>query len=268
LTSFLHLSDLHIPDQPGDLWDQVDCCQKLDALIELATTLDFQPSFTIITGDISHTGTKRSYQLAKRYIRKIQNLGGPVFPVMGNRDNRINFRQILLENASAQDAAHCYYSQTIAGIHVIGLDSHSPESTVGSFSDEQLQWLHTELLTHQQDTIIIGLHHPLFFLGQHGLFNETHTSRFQALVSRAHVLAVFNGHLHYPLHTVMDGIYYIQAGSPTFEIAITPKGRSVYDSSSFNFVHYTDRRLFVRPISFSLGTQLIEYTHNEQHRSV
>ena len=42
----------------------------------------------VITGDISHTGTIQSYNLAKRYINKIQSLGGVVIPTMGTKDNR------------------------------------------------------------------------------------------------------------------------------------------------------------------------------------
>ena len=57
MVNFLHLSDIHIPDKQGDLWDSVDPCIKLEKLIELAQKLELKPSFTVITGDISHTGS-------------------------------------------------------------------------------------------------------------------------------------------------------------------------------------------------------------------
>jgi len=83
LITFFHLSDIHVPDQQGDVWGGVDICRKLDTLIALAEQLDFNPAFTVITGDIFHTGTECSYHLAKRYIAKIQNLGRPIIPLMG-----------------------------------------------------------------------------------------------------------------------------------------------------------------------------------------
>jgi hypothetical protein len=63
---------------------------------------------------------------------------------------------------------------------------------------------------------------------------------------------------------MVDGIYYVQAGSPTFENAYTQQGRLSYDSSSFNVLRYEGGRLGVRLVSFSEGTQLIERTP-EQH---
>jgi 3',5'-cyclic AMP phosphodiesterase CpdA len=260
LITFLHLSDIHIPDQQGDKWDGVDICRKLDTLIALAEQLGINPSFTVITGDISHTGTERSYHLAKRYIRKIQNLGGPVIPVIGNMDNRTNFSNILCEKPSPQDDSPCYYSHTVEGFHVIAMDSNTPGSPVGSFSEDQLLWLEGELIDHHDEPTVIGFHQPIFFFGEQGMFNKAHATRFRTLVSTGKVLAILNGHMHLPLFTVVDGIYYVQAGSPTFENAHTQKRRLSYDSSSFNQLLYIGGQLFVRIVSFSEGTQLIERT--------
>lgn len=260
MITFFHLSDIHVPDRQGDVWDGVNICRKLDTLIALAEQLEFNHAFTVITGDISHTGTERSYHLAKRYIEKIQNLGGPVVPLMGNMDNRTNFSNILRGKSSPQDDSPCYYSHTVEGFHVIAMDSQTPGSHVGSFSEEQLHWLEGELIDHHDEPTIIGFHHPIFFFGEHGIFNKTHATRFRTLVSQGKVLAVLNGHLHFPFFTVVDGIYYVQAGSPTFENAYAQKGRLSYDSSSFNVLRYDGKRLGVRLVSFSEGTQLIERT--------
>jgi hypothetical protein len=95
MVNFFHLSDIHIPDKQGDLWDSVDPCLKLKKLIELAKKLELNSSFVVITGDISHTGTIQSYNLAKRYINKIGSLGGVVLPTMGTMDNRRHFSSYL-----------------------------------------------------------------------------------------------------------------------------------------------------------------------------
>jgi hypothetical protein len=59
-------------------------------------------------------------------------------------------------------------------------------------------------------------------------------------------------------------------GSPIWENVLTEKGMPTTDSSSFNLLTYNEdlegqpdkipHRLFVRPISFSEGTQMIEKT--------
>jgi len=179
---------------------------------------------------------------------------------MGNMDDRTHFRNILFEETSPQGDSPCYYSHTIEGLHVIVMDSHTPGSYAGSFSEEQLHWLEAELTDHHDEPAIIGFHHPIFFFGEHGLFNKSHATLFRDLVSQGNVIAVLNEHLHYPLFTVVDGTHYIQAGSPIFEDAYTKKGRLSYDSSSFNVLRYDAGHLLVRLVSFSEGTQLIERT--------
>ena len=70
MVNFLHLSDIHIPDKRGDLWYGVDPFQKLDNLLKQTKKLELNTSFTIITGDISHTGTTQSYTHVKKYISR------------------------------------------------------------------------------------------------------------------------------------------------------------------------------------------------------
>jgi 3',5'-cyclic AMP phosphodiesterase CpdA len=258
MVTFLHLSDIHIPDKQGDLWNTVDPCVKLEKLIELAEKLELRPSFTVITGDISHTGTIQSYNLAQQYIKQIQSLGGIVLPTMGTKDNRQYFSNILLRQPSTLEEPVCYYSQTIEGLHVVAMDSHTPGSHTGSFSDEQLDWLYNELRDHQDEPAIIAFHEPIFFFGKYGLFDQTDATRFRDIVSKGNVLAVLNGHLHCPLFTRVDGIYYVQAGSPLWENAYKDRGLVSYDSSSFNVLRYHEGRLLVKPTSFSQGTQLIK----------
>ena len=53
-TEFLHLSDFHIPNTRGEIWQTVDPCKKLEKLIEHIKQLELNPEFTVITGDISN----------------------------------------------------------------------------------------------------------------------------------------------------------------------------------------------------------------------
>ena len=102
------------------------------------------------------------------------------------------------------------------------------------------------------------------------MFNKVDSARFRDIVSKGNVFAVLNGHLHFPLFTVVDGIHYVQAGSPLWENSYSVKGMPTTDSSGFNLLSYNvdseDKpahllnRLFVKPVSFSKGTLLIEKT--------
>jgi len=67
---------------------------------------------------------------------------------------------------------------------------------------------------------------------------------------------------------MVDGVYYVQAGSPLWENSFYERGILSTDSSSFNLLSYDEdpegkpfnllHRLTVKSVSFSEGTQLIE----------
>jgi 3',5'-cyclic AMP phosphodiesterase CpdA len=264
MVNFLHFSDFHIPDKRGDLRDTIDPFQKLDNIIDYAKQLELNPAFTIITGDLSDTGTPQSYKHVKEFISKIQDLGGPVIPTMGTRDRRTNFSKILLGKPSQQREPPCYYSKTIEGIHVIAMDSRTPRSKMGSFSEKQLDWLETELREHIDTPSVIAFHEPVLYLGALGLFNKADALNFRDIISAGNVLAVLSGHLHYPSFAVVDGVKYVQAGSPLWVNYFNDTGeRKTYDSSSFNVLTYVENHpdnLLVRPVHFSKGQQLVEPT--------
>jgi len=262
----LHISDTHIPDKRGNNHEGVNPCKKLEKLIDLVHNLDLKPSFSIITGDISNTGTVQSYNLAKKYITQLQELGGPVFLTMGTKDNRTNFRNVLLERVSLQEEPYCYYSESIEGLHIIAMDSHTVGSNIGSFNIRQLDWLENELEENDDQPAIIAFHEPIFFFGDEGLFNKKDALRFKSIVSEGNVLAVLNGHLHRPFYTVIDGVQYIQAGSPLWENSIKDSYHLSYDSSSFNLLSYSEGNLSVRPISFSDRTRVFRRINDKQSK--
>ena len=262
--NILHISDTHIPDKRGNIHEGVNPCKKLDKLLDLAQRLDLNPSFSVITGDISNTGTEKSYNLAKKYIAQLQDLGGPVFLTMGTKDNRTNFRKILLETVSLREEPYCYYSESIEGLHLIAMDSHTVGSHIGSFNIRQLDWLEKELEENDDKPAIIAFHEPIFFFGEAGLFNKRDAIRFKNIISKGNVLAVLNGHLHRSFYTVIDGIQYIQAGSPLWENSIKDSYHLSYDSSSFNLLSYSMGNLSIRPVSFSDRTSIFRKIDDKQ----
>ena len=177
---------------------------------------------------------------------------------MGTKDNRQNFSKIILGKTSHQKESPCYYRETLEGLHIIAMDSHTPGSSTGSFSEEQLYWLEEKLREHRDEPSIIAFHEPVFFFGALGIFDKVDAARFRRIVSEGNILAVLNGHIHFHLTTMVDGVRYVVAGSPVFENSWYENDIISYDSSSFNLLTYHENRLFVRPVSFSEGTRLIE----------
>ena len=238
MSTVLHLSDTHIPNQHGDLRGTIDPFQKLDATLEYMIKQEINPAFTIITGDISDTGSTQSYKHIKKYISKLEAVGGPVFPTMGNCDNRQNFSKTLLGKTKLLEEPLCYYSRSIEGVHVIVLDSHTPGDDPGSLGENQLDWLKSELEEHIDMPSIIALHDPIYFGGDFGLFVKKDAQKFKEIISNGNVLAVLNGHLHCPLYGFRDGVNYVQAGSPVWLNYHNDRTGKVtrFDSSCFNLI--------------------------------
>ena len=66
------------------------------------------------------------------------------------------------------------------------------------------------------------------------------------------------------MYTVVDGVNYVQAGSPLWVNYLSDSDEEVtYDSSSFNLLTYSEEypyRLLVRPVYFSEEQQLVDKT--------
>lgn len=241
--------------------DEGDPCKKVERVIEIAEEMGVKPAFSIITGDISQNGSETGYSIAKEYISRIEALGGPVLPAVGNVDGRRNFGRMLL-GVPDHDDGPCYYSRTIGGFHVIILDSQNPGSEKGSFEGEQLSWLEEELLDRVEPSVI-AFHHPVFEfpLLDNALFetfDPIEARRFREIVSDANVAAVLCGHLHQSLITSIDGVNYVIGCGALSEVVLSDRESSVYDSSGFNVLNYDNDSLTVRPVLFSEGRRLVK----------
>ena len=76
---FLHLSDLHISSGKDSEVYGIKSYRKLEAVVESINGLGVNPSFVLITGDISHDGTTESYYHVKNLLKKIESRNIPVY---------------------------------------------------------------------------------------------------------------------------------------------------------------------------------------------
>ena len=144
------------------------------------------------------------------------------------------------------------------------MDSLTPGTNTGSFSSKQLEWLETELREHKDTPAVIAFHDPIYFFGTLGMFDKANAVKFREIISGSNVLAVLNGHLHFPSVAIVDGVKYVQAGSPLWVNYYDAIGGEVtYDSSSFNVLTFPGDfpgSLWVRPVYFSEEQRLVDKT--------
>jgi len=252
VTTFFHFSDFHILPKKGMTREEGDPCKKIEKLIEIAEDTGITPSFSIITGDISQNGSQGGYDIAKEYIRRIEQLGGPVLPVIGNVDKRDNFRRNLLTEASTEKQAPCYYTKTVEGIQVIVLDSQNPRKDTGKLQGPQQTWLEKQLLNKGPN--IIALHHPPFTMQfpngtSHRLFDAQDEARLDKIIKQSNTVAMLCGHLHQSLITQRNGVSIIVGPAALSEVLINDKESKTYNASGFNIHNSKKIHSYLDPYS-------------------
>ncbi len=198
--TFIHLTDLHLTESADHLVKGYSPTRKLEQVLARICSMEINPAFIVVTGDLVNNGTAAEYRYFQQVIlRKFRTFGVPVLTGLGNHDDRLKFRKIVLDEQPAADSPY-YYSVEVAGINVIMLDSHIPGQTEGLLDDAQLSWLDNELTKPMHHGHLIGLHHPpvpctVDLLNALGLRNP------DALATIVHchrnILGVLSGHIHY-----------------------------------------------------------------------
>lgn len=225
--TFVQISDPHISGAKD-----TKALHQLKAAIREINAMQRQPRFVLITGDIAKE--KGSIEAYRRFKKAIDTLKTPIRYVIGNHDNRSNFRQVVLEQRSANDEA-LYYRFNEEDLSFVVLDSKSEEDTAkGEINPKQRKWMLSQLRSRTRDTILV-MHHQLLLVGSADKYPLDNRLQIIAdIESFPHVRAVLNGHVHLSRLLCEKGRYYASAmaisyplipsaGSPGYRIVQVEK---------------------------------------------
>ena len=91
MSSFLHISDLHISCGLRDTQNENNNPNSnLEMAINITNKLTPKPKFVIFSGDLTDKGDLESYEYLKSVISASKI---PIILALGNHDNRSNFRR-------------------------------------------------------------------------------------------------------------------------------------------------------------------------------
>lgn len=235
---FVHLTDTHMnAPQTQNAFAPFKLADKVRQVFSHIRQKRIEPAFVVITGDLSHEGNTEDYA----YIRSLLDegselLGVPVYVVLGNHDHRAPFREGYLQETPSEQAY--YYSTTIEGVRLIGLNSQVKGEHSGEIDQEQLAWLQQELATPAEKGTIVALHHPLLAIsgmpGDHLLANRAELG--QALAG-TDVVGVIAGHVHTNNVGTYQGICNVAATGTAFggELADADNFR-MFDFCGYNVI--------------------------------
>ena len=244
---FVHLSDLHIvhPDAQDDHLFS-DTASTLRAVKEAIGKLEPRPSFVVISGDLTNRGTKENFLELKRLLSDIEV---PVLLALGNHDTREGFYEFVLDEGAGKSSPY-FYSRTIDGLHVIVLDSSTPNKVHGTLEPEQFEWLERELTQHADLPKIVVVHHPIspmhLPIFTEINFDRQDAARLEAMLEQKNVIGVLSGHVHFDQVSVRRGVpYIISTGLHNLTDVLERDGLRAVQGASWNLCTVRDGELNV-----------------------
>lgn len=205
--TFVHLTDLHVSAPPaGAKPPDAETLARLDTVLEMIRSIDPAPEFIAVSGDVTDKGDEASYRIVRD---RMQALGIPVVYALGNHDSRPDFYGAMLDRSEDPDAPY-NHEQTIAGVHVVVLDTSVPGRTSGALDDAQFAFLDESLRKEPDLPKIVLMHHAPRIDGDSSYawesLNEAETARFAAMVKGRNVAAILTGHIHHDRFSSWHGI--------------------------------------------------------------
>lgn len=215
MVSFIHISDLHILEDPEATQYGVNCYRRLEGVIAEINSLRPRPSFAIITGDLVSDGREGSYHRLKSLLHPLKV---PVHFALGNHDSRRAFRQAFLNEASEEPL---YTSFDHGDLHFVILDSLKEGKPTGEIDRDQLSWLRSDLDKNRAKPTLLFIHHqilPIRIRWLDELKLENPDDLLGALEEAGNVRWVFYGHVHQSRLWRYKGIFFASAPSTGFQV--------------------------------------------------
>lgn len=261
MTRFVHLSDLHLsPDFEAQ--GQPDTSINLKNAVKIIQGLEPTPEFVVVSGDLTNTGSKADFALAKELL---DTLPMPVLLTLGNCDDRKEFYKTFLPEVHASDEPY-NHSQIFGDVHIILMDSTIPKKLSGELRQGQLDWLSEALEQSPDIPKVVVIHHPptpvaIPVLSSILLKNA---QEFEKRLKNKNVIAILCGHVHYNQVSFLGDVpCFISSGLHTHFDITFQEGLKAMDKPSFNLCSVVDKKIVVQTLSLPSSGEVLKEIPNE-----
>ena len=201
--TFLLLGDAHVVADDFELYGQ-NPARRLKSIVSAIKEDHPEILAAFMLGDIAHGGQDREYDVANEIL---SDLDCPVYAVAGNHDNR----DALVSHFPAlrmTSTGYVQYSAIINGIRFIILDTVDESSSNGNLCSSRLEWLEKELLSSDEQVVLL-MHHPPLAVGYRVDSIRIHdVSPFLRVIDsyRQRIRHIVFGHIHRTVSGTWEGI--------------------------------------------------------------
>lgn len=201
---FIHITDPHIVPSPRTLC-ALDPRARLRAAFEDINRHHLDAAFVVMTGDLAYLGEPQSY----RDLRILLNdLKLPYHLLVGNHDERSNFRDVFPDTPVDDNGFVQYVVETPAGAFIM-MDTMEAEASYGIYCEQRFTWLERQLTDRAGQPVFLFLHHPPFDIGIASLDSSrlSDADRLAGLIKKhGDVRYMFYGHVHRAVWGAWRGI--------------------------------------------------------------
>jgi len=270
---FVHLTDTHIMAgggwrfRPG--YPEFDTEQSLRRVVQAVRGLDPPPDFAVLGGDLASPDlldrsvvlTPAEYEPSYRLLKEIlADLPCPAHLLVGNHDDRVAFRRVLLDGALASGAPH-RWSFDHDGHHFVGLDSQEPGQARGFLDGGQLEWLRQDLQQHRDQPTIAFVHHhpwPLGLAWIDGMRLRNGEELIATLQQHPRLRWLICGHVHLDQAIQRDGLTMLTTPSTCLQLSrVSQTAKVLPGPPGFRIVDVSGEQLSTRVVHLH-GTDPLE----------
>ena len=205
MQKFIHITDTHLVP-PGEMLYGLNPIDRLALCIADVNRNHGDAAYAVVTGDLCHKGQPEAYAALRREFDK---LAIPYYMLVGNHDDRANFRAAF-PATQADDNGFIQYSFDMGeGVLGICLDTNEPGKPWGTFCEKRGAWLTATLDTAGDRPVIVFMHHPPFKVQLKRMddISLLEPKPFHdAIAGRTNIRHLFFGHLHRPVAGSWRGI--------------------------------------------------------------
>lgn len=190
------ITDAHVRADGKLAYGIVDTTAALEKAVATLNGLDPRPDLVVLTGDLTDFGRLEEYGKLRELL---QPLKIPLYPLVGNHDDRFVYRKAFPEHASLFADGFVTYAVEDWPVRVLALDTVVPGHDHGDLCQRRLAWVAARLDEQPERPTIIAMHHPPFRSGivhmdKIGLLN---IEPLRGLIgSHSNVTRIICGHVH------------------------------------------------------------------------